>query len=154
MNAKVLLDAKQIMEYIPHRPPFLFVDAIVEMDETRVLGRMTVTADMPLRHETGNPAGIMPPILLLEAVAQASGVHAARHYGMKGKWIFVIGFDGVKLSRAPAVGETVFLEGRLLRFGGRIARVHGRAYVEDESILDADITASVVDMPGGIRPPE
>jgi 3-hydroxyacyl-[acyl-carrier-protein] dehydratase len=154
MSIKPILDSKQIRNYIPHRPPFLFVDAIMEMDEKRVVGRMTVTADMPLRYETRDSAGTMPPILVLEAVAQVSGVQAAYHYGMKGKWIFIIGFDGVKISRAPEAGETVFLEAHLLRFGGKIARVHGRAYVEDESILEADITASVVDLPDGISRPE
>jgi 3-hydroxyacyl-[acyl-carrier-protein] dehydratase len=153
MNEKPILDLKQIMKYIPHRHPFLFVDAIMEMDETRVVGRTTVTADMPLQHETKDSAGAMPPTLVLEAIAQASGVHAAYHHGMKGKWAFIIGFDRVKISRAPVAGETVFLEAHLLRFGGRIARVHGRAFVENETILEADIIASMVDLPDSIRQP-
>jgi 3-hydroxyacyl-[acyl-carrier-protein] dehydratase len=152
MNDIPVLDSTQIKTLIPHRPPFLFIDAIVEMDRSRVVGRVAVTGNMPLQYGAEGPAGTMPPVLVLEAVAQASGVQAACHYGMKGKWIFVAGFDGVKITRAPSVGETVFVEARLLRFGGRIARVHGRAFVENETILEADITASIVDLPVGPGP--
>jgi 3-hydroxyacyl-[acyl-carrier-protein] dehydratase len=151
MNRKSILDSMEIRKYIPHRPPFLFVDAIVEMDDKRILGFLTVTANLARGYELRDSTAVMPPLLVLEAISQTAGVVAAYTHDLEGKSFFVVGYDRINITRAPVVGERVFLEARLLRFGGKIARIHGRAYVEQKTILEGEITAGLVDLPQPIR---
>ena len=69
-----MLNKEQIMEILPHRPPMLLVDEIVEMDEEHVIGLLHLTGDEFFfqGHFPGNP--IMPAVFRLEALAQAGGV--------------------------------------------------------------------------------
>ena len=72
-----MLNKEQIMEILPHRPPMLLVDEILEMDENHVVGALHLTGDEFFfqGHFPGNP--IMPAVFRLEALAQAGGVRAA-----------------------------------------------------------------------------
>ena len=69
-----MLNKEQIMEILPHRPPMLLIDEIVEMDEEHVIGLLHLTGDEFFfqGHFPGNP--IMPAVFRLEALAQAGGV--------------------------------------------------------------------------------
>ena len=68
-----MLNKEQIMEILPHRPPMLLVDEILEMDENHVVGALHLTGDEFFfqGHFPGNP--IMPAVFRLEALAQAGG---------------------------------------------------------------------------------
>ena len=69
-----MLTKEQIMEILPHRPPMLLVDEIIEMDEEHAVGTLHLTGDEFFfqGHFPGNP--IMPAVFRLEALAQVGGV--------------------------------------------------------------------------------
>ena len=69
-----MLNKEQIMEILPHRPPMLLVDEILEMDEEHAVGTLHLTGDEFFfqGHFPGNP--IMPAVFRLEALAQVGGV--------------------------------------------------------------------------------
>ena len=88
-----MLNKEQIMEILPHRPPMLLVDEILEMDENHVVGALHLTGDEFFfqGHFPGNP--IMPAVFRLEALAQAGGVALLSLPEFKGKTAVYTGID-------------------------------------------------------------
>ena len=91
-----MLNKEQIMEILPHRPPMLLVDEILEMDENHVVGALHLTGDEFFfqGHFPGNP--IMPAVFRLEALAQAGGVALLSLPEFKGKTAVYTGIDKAK----------------------------------------------------------
>ena len=76
---KPVLDTVQIMQKIPHRPPFLLVDKVTEMSESHIISVKNVTINEPFfaGHFEGNP--VMPGVLQIEAMAQTGGIFILRN---------------------------------------------------------------------------
>ncbi|MFR4413871.1 MAG: 3-hydroxyacyl-[acyl-carrier-protein] dehydratase FabZ [Butyricicoccus sp.] len=99
-----MLNKEQIMEILPHRPPMLLVDEILEMDENHVVGALHLTGDEFFfqGHFPGNP--IMPAVFRLEALAQAGGVALLSLPEFKGKTAVYTGIT--RQVGAMAAGDT------------------------------------------------
>ena len=111
MADPIALDTRQIMEIIPHRPPFLLVDRIVEViDGERAVGIKQVTINEPffVGHFPGYP--VMPGVLIVEALAQVGAVLVLRQPEYRGKIAFFAGIDGVRFKRQVTPGDTLRLE--------------------------------------------
>ena len=111
MADPIALDTRQIMEIIPHRPPFLLVDRIVELvDGERAVGLKQVTINEPffVGHFPGYP--VMPGVLIVEALAQVGAVLVLRQPEYRGKIAFFAGIDGVRFKRQVTPGDTLRLE--------------------------------------------
>lgn len=138
------MDYVELQRHIPHRPPFLLIDEILESSPDRIVARKRFSGDEGFfrGHFPGDPR--VPQVYLLEAAAQAAGVHAAVFYGLGGARIVVSGIQGASFnSIAVRPGDSVLIEVRLLRFGGKAARVHASASVGSETVMEADLTAIV-----------
>ena len=105
-----MLNKEQIMEILPHRPPMLLVDEILEMDENHVVGALHLTGDEFFfqGHFPGNP--IMPAVFRLEALAQAGGVALLSLPEFKGKTAVYTGIDKAKFRAMAKPGDTLRLE--------------------------------------------
>jgi 3-hydroxyacyl-[acyl-carrier-protein] dehydratase len=127
MAEPIALDARQIMEIIPHRPPFLLVDRIVELvDGERAVGVKQVTINEPFfaGHFPGYP--VMPGVLIVEALAQVGAVLVLRQPEYRGKIAFFAGIDDVRFKRQVTPGDTLRLEvavGKLRRGFGTATAV-------------------------------
>ena len=113
-----MLSIQEIMEIIPHRPPFLLIDRILEIDDQHAVGVKQVTINEPFfaGHFPGTP--IMPGVLQIEALAQVGAVAVLRLPEYRGKLAFFAGIDGVRFKRPVVPGDTLRLEvvlGRLRR---------------------------------------
>lgn len=111
MSDQIVLDTRQIMEIIPHRPPFLLVDRIVELVEgERAVGIKQVTINEPFfaGHFPGYP--VMPGVLIVEALAQVGCVAVLRLPEYRGKIAFFAGIDEVRFKRQVVPGDTLRLE--------------------------------------------
>ena len=133
-----------IESIIPHRPPFLLVDEIVELDPgKRVVGRREISADdwWFAGHFPGRP--VMPGVLTVEAIAQAGAVAVLAAEANRGKIPFFAGIDDCRFKRVVEPGDTLTLECEFVRVRGPIAKGEGRAMVDGELAAEAMLTVFV-----------
>ncbi|MDD4005009.1 MAG: 3-hydroxyacyl-ACP dehydratase FabZ [Elusimicrobiaceae bacterium] len=134
------MDARAVMEAIPHRPPFLLVDRVDIIEERKyALGTKGVTMSEPWfqGHFPGQP--LMPGVLMLEAMAQtcAAAVMSLDEY--RGKIAYFLTIDGAKFRRPVFPGDTLRLAVEFLRLG-RMSRGRGQVFVEGALVVEADMT--------------
>ncbi len=131
-----------IEQLIPHRPPFLLVDEILELEPgRRVVGRREVRADdwwFP-GHFPERP--VMPGVLTIEAIAQAGAVAVLADEANRGKVPFFAGIDDCRFKRVVEPGDVLTLECEFVRVRGPMAKGEGRARVGDD--LAAEVTLTV-----------
>jgi 3-hydroxyacyl-[acyl-carrier-protein] dehydratase len=133
-----------IESLIPHRPPFLLVDEILELEPgERVVGRREIRADdwwFP-GHFPERP--VMPGVLTIEAIAQAGAVAVLAAEANVGKIPFFAGIDNCRFKRVVEPGDLLTLECEFTRVRGPIAKGSGRALVGDELAAEATLTVFV-----------
>jgi 3-hydroxyacyl-[acyl-carrier-protein] dehydratase len=142
-----------IESLIPHRPPFLLVDEILELDPgKRVVGRREIRADdwwFP-GHFPERP--VMPGVLTIEAIAQAGAVAVLADEANRGKIPFFAGIDDCRFKRVVEPGDVLTLECEFVRVRGPIAKGQGRALVGDEVAAEAMLTVFVGTGVGSTEP--
>jgi 3-hydroxyacyl-[acyl-carrier-protein] dehydratase len=135
------LDIKQIQQILPHRPPFLFIDHVIDYEPgvwAKALKR--VRADEP--HFAGHfpEQPIMPGVLILEALAQTGGIALLSEQENRGK---IALFGGVRKARFRAIavpGDVLELECRLTRRHGPVGTGEAVARVGDRTVCTAELT--------------
>ncbi|MEI6096873.1 MAG: 3-hydroxyacyl-ACP dehydratase FabZ [Alphaproteobacteria bacterium] len=142
-------DLALIKRIIPHRYPFLLIDKVrdIVVNESCV-GVKCVTNSEP--HFQGHfpDMPIMPGVMIVEAMAQTSGVLVGLSMDLVDKQakVFFMGVDGVKFRRKVVPGDVLELHVKALRSGGRVWRFEGRATVDGELATEATFTA-MFDLP-------
>ena len=147
--AQTTADLSLIQRIIPHRYPFLLIDKVqdIVIDQSCV-GIKNVTYNEPQfqGHFPGMP--IFPGVMIIEAMAQTSGVLVGLSMDLVDKQakVFFMGVDGVKFRRKVVPGDVLELHVKALRGGGRVWKFEGRAIVEGELACEATFTA-MFDLP-------
>jgi len=140
-----ILDIQAIRDILPHRYPMLLVDAIVELEEERIVGIKNVTINEPFFQGHWPLAPIMPGVLIVEAMAQLSGVLLLRKFENTGKLAVLLSIDKVKLRRSVVPGDQLRIECEALKIRSRSARVHCRATVDGKLACEAQINFMLAD---------
>lgn len=133
-------------DVLPHRPPFLFVDELVELvPGTAAAGRWHLTGDEAFfaGHFPGRPT--LPGVLMVEALAQVGAVALLTSPRYAGKLPLFGGIDGVRFRRQATPGETLDLRVEMTRLSARSGRGHGVASVAGATACEVDLLFVVVD---------
>lgn len=141
-----LIDINQIFKLLPHRYPFILVDRVLEykkLDYLIAIKNVSINENFFTGHFPGNP--IMPGVLMLEALAQASGILSSLSREPKEGYEtlhFFAGIDNAKFKQVVTPGDQLRLEVKLLGQKRDFWRMHGEAYVGDKLACSADLMSA------------
>ena len=137
---------QEIMDFLPHRYPFLLIDRVLEFEpQKRIVAIKNVTMNEPFfqGHFPGYP--IMPGVLIVEAMAQAGALIMLSEIADRNSKLAVFtGIEKAKFRRPITPGDQVRIEVDVLAFRSRAGRIQGRATVEGKLACEATLTCAVV----------
>ena len=146
-DKKAIMDANDIMNILPHRPPFLFVDNILEISDTSITGLKYVSPDESYfkGHFPGRP--VMPGVLQIEAMAQVGGVLVLSTFPDPENYLtFFARIENAKFKRTVVPGDILIFKLELLSPIRRgISHMIARAYVNGELTTEAEMKAKIVE---------
>ncbi len=137
-----LLSIEDIMSMLPHRYPFLLVDKVLEcVPFESIVAVKNVTYNEPFftGHFPKNP--VMPGVLILESMAQATGVlafHSAKTTSKSNAMYYLVGVDKARFKSPVGPGDQLILRANLKRQIRGIYRFEGTAHVDDELVSSAE----------------
>src|SRR5207248_11753234 len=142
----MILDAVGIQKILPHRYPFLMVDAILEIDRLkRIVGIKNVTINEShfQGHFPGKP--IMPGVLIIEAMAQTGGLLLLQEVpDRENKLLYFVAVDGARFRRPVVPGDQLKLEIKVISWRGDFCKLDGRATVAGELAAEATWMCNLV----------
>lgn len=134
---------EEIQKYLPHRFPFLLVDRILEIEDSkRIVGIKNVTINEPFftGHFPGQP--VMPGVLIIEAMAQVAGILALQSVkNEESKVAYFMSIDKAKFRKPVVPGDQIRFEMEVLKRRGPIWRMKGNAFVDGNLVAEAEVQA-------------
>ena len=143
----ITLDILQIQAFLPHRYPFLLIDKVIECEPgVRLLGVKNVTYNEPFFQGHFPQKPIMPGVLILEALAQSTGLLASETAGEEliGMIYYLVGIDKAKFKRPVVPGDQLMLEAKFIKSKRNIWAFERRAEVDGEFVASAEIRCAAV----------
>lgn len=136
-----MLNAKQIMEILPHRTPFLLVDRIDELEPgKRAVGCKAVTYNEPFFAGHFPEEPVMPGVLICEALAQVGAVALLSNEDYKGKIAFFGGINKARFRQKVVPGDVLRLETELVKIRGPVGIGKAAAYRDGTLCAEAELT--------------
>jgi 3-hydroxyacyl-[acyl-carrier-protein] dehydratase len=143
-----MMNITEIQAVIPHRPPFLLVDRILELEEgKRCVGIKNVTINEPFFVGHFPQYAVMPGVLIIEALAQVGAIAVLKNPEFAGKLGFLVGVDNFRFREQVVPGDTLHLEMELTRFKRGIGKGKGVAKVGDKVVAEGEIMFALGDAP-------
>lgn len=137
-----VIEVTEIMTMLPHRYPFLLVDRVVDFEEgqwLKAIKNVSVNEPCFTGHFPGQP--IFPGVLILEAMAQATGVLAVKSYGKlkEDELYYFASIDKARFKRPVLPGDQILLEVNFLKEKRGISLFTGKAYVDGKVVCEAEL---------------
>jgi 3-hydroxyacyl-[acyl-carrier-protein] dehydratase len=149
----MIFNAEEIQKILPHRRPFLLVDAVLELEPgKRVVAIKKVRAeeDYFAGHFPGHP--VMPGVLLIEAIAQAGGFMLMKEVPNPGsKLMYFAGVEQARFRRPVVPGDELRLEVEMVYWRNNICKMAGKALVGEQVAAEATVMCKLVDRPNPPR---
>lgn len=148
MNDSILpgpVEAAKIMEYLPHRYPFLLIDRVLSMElepEKRLSALKNISINEPFfnGHFPGNP--VFPGVLMIESMAQTAGMLAhltAEMEGRKGELYYLVKVDNARFNKIVVPGDQLLLEVVQKRIMRGMGSYHCMASVDGKKVASCEI---------------
>jgi len=137
------MDLNEILEYLPHRYPFLLVDRVLEVEpgkSIRALKNVTANEEFFSGHFPHHP--VMPGVLIIEALAQASAILSFRTAGEKPaerSVVYFVGIDKARFKKPVFPGDQLILESELIRCVHGIWKFEAKARVDGVVVAQAEL---------------
>lgn len=145
-NKEPLYDINKIRSILPHRPPFLLIDKILELEENRVVGMKNVTMNEGffVGHFPQDP--VMPGVLQIEAMAQTGGILVLNTVPDPENYLtYFLKIDKVKFRKPVVPGDTLVFKLDLIAPIRRgVATMYGQAFVGDNVVMEAELMAQII----------
>jgi len=143
----MILDVVEIQKLLPHRYPFLMVDAIVEVERLkRIVGIKNVSINEYYfqGHFPGKP--VMPGVLILEAVAQTGGLLLLMDIPDRDKkLLYFVAVDGARFRRPVVPGDQLLIEVKVLAWRGDFCKLEGKATVNGQLAAEGVVMCKMID---------
>ena len=133
------------LQYIPHRPPFLFVDRVLEESDDTIKTEKKIDPKEPFfeGHYPGKP--IMPGVLIFEAIFQAGAIMMGKRISNEGRIPVLTRVNNIKLKYAVHPGDTLQVEVTLKDLVSNAAYMTGKASVNGKTAVSLEFTAMLVE---------
>ncbi|MCK7595678.1 3-hydroxyacyl-ACP dehydratase FabZ [Microbulbifer sp. CAU 1566] len=142
-----MMDVQEIRQYLPHRYPFLLVDRVVELEEGKsITGYKNISINEEVFNGHFPEMPIFPGVMIVEALAQVSGILGFKTLGQKpedGYLYLFAGIDNVRFKRQVVPGDRLQLESVVVSERRGIWKFAGKASVDGELAASADILCAV-----------
>ena len=137
---------QEIMDFLPHRYPFLLIDRVLEFEpQKRLVAIKNVTMNEPFFQGHFPGAPLMPGVLIVEAMAQAGAVlMLSEMEDRHSKLAVFTGIDGAKFRRSVTPGDQLRIEVEVVSFRSRAGKMAGKAYVDGKLACEATLTCMIV----------
>jgi 3-hydroxyacyl-[acyl-carrier-protein] dehydratase len=142
------IDLQRIMEMIPHRPPFLMIDRIVDVaanERATGIKNVSIDEDYFRGHFPARP--VMPGVLIIEAMAQTAAVLVVHTLGpeSEGKLVYFMSVDNARFRRPVFPGDRLEVQVIKQRQRGNVWKFEGRARVGQNLMAEAVFAAMILD---------
>jgi len=141
------IDTLRIMELIPHRPPFLMIDKVVDVVAgERAIGVKNVTINEGFFQGHFPARPVMPGVLIIEAMAQTAAVLVVHTLGQmaQGKLVYFMSVDNARFRRPVVPGDTLKVHVTSLRHRGNVWKFEGQAKVDGKLCAEATYAAMIM----------
>jgi 3-hydroxyacyl-[acyl-carrier-protein] dehydratase len=142
------IDIQRIMKLLPHRYPFLLIDKMINIvgeESGTAIKNVTINEPFFQGHFPSQP--VMPGVLLVEAMAQASGAIVMENLGdaVAGKLVFFMSIDKCRFRKPVGPGDQVHFHVKLLQKRPPVWKYWAEAHVDGKKVAEAEIGAMLMD---------